>query len=46
MVKMMAVFDEDPVYAEKLADYVNQREWLPFTAIAFSSLEKLDQYMK
>lgn len=46
MVKMMAVFDEDPVYAEKLADYVNQREKLPFTAMAFSSLEKLEQYMK
>lgn len=42
----MAVYDQDPIYAGRLADYVNQREKLPFTAMAFSSLEELESYGK
>ena len=41
MVKILAVYDEDPLYAERLAEYVNQRETIPFTAMAFSDLERL-----
>ena len=26
MKKMMAVYDTDPVYAERLSDYVNRKE--------------------
>jgi hypothetical protein len=46
MIKMMAVYDEDPVYAQRLVDYVNQREKMPFTAMAFSGMEKLEEYAK
>ena len=41
MVKVMAVYDEDPLYAGRLAEYVNQKETFPFQAMAFSDLEKL-----
>ena len=44
MVKVMAVYDEDPLYAERLAEYVNQKETFPFRAVAFSDLEKLKEY--
>lgn len=46
MIKIMAVYDEDPLYARRLADYVNHREKLPFTAMAFSGLEELEAYGK
>lgn len=46
MRKRMAVYDEDVQYAQKLADYMNQKGGLPFTAMAFSSVEKLEQYGK
>ena len=46
MRKVMAVYDEDPLYAQRLADYVNQKEKLPFAAMAFSSLERLQDYLK
>ena len=46
MRKIMAVYDEDPAYAQRLADYVNQKEKLPFTAMAFSSMERLQEYLK
>lgn len=44
MVKVMAVYDEDPLYAGRLAEYVNQKETFPFQAMAFSDLEKLKEY--
>ena len=44
MVKVMAVYDEDPLYAGRLAEYVNQKETFPFQAMAFSDLEKLKAY--
>ena len=31
MVKVMAVYDEDPLYAGRLAEYVNQKETFPFS---------------
>ena len=33
MVKVMAVYDEDPLYAGRLAEYVNQKETFPFQAM-------------
>ena len=44
MVKIMAVYDEDALYARRLAEYVNRRETIPFTAMAFSKLERLKEY--
>ena len=40
MKKMMAVYDTDPVYAERLSDYVNRKEKGIFFAQAFTSREK------
>lgn len=37
MVKILAVYDADPAFGERLADYVNQKEKIPFTAMAFSA---------
>lgn len=44
MMKILAVYDSDPSFGERLADYVNQKETVPFTAMAFSSLDKLKSY--
>ena len=44
MVKILAVYDADPAFGERLADYVNQKEKIPFTAMAFSSLDRLIEY--
>ena len=41
MVKILAVYDANPAFGERLADYVNQKEKIPFTAMAFSSLDRL-----
>ena len=39
MGRVMAVYDVDPFYADRFADTVNQREKLPFTVMAFTTLE-------
>ena len=44
MKKMMAVYDADTRYAERLSDYVNRKERGVFTAQAFTSKEKLAEY--
>ena len=44
MKKMMAVYDADTRYAERLSDYVNRKEKGVFTAQAFTSKEKLAEY--
>lgn len=44
MMKILAVYDPDPCFGERLADYVNQKDMAPFTAMAFSSLDRLKQY--
>lgn len=46
MKKIMAVYDEDPQYAERLSDYVNRKEKGIFSAMAFTSKEKLCEYAK
>ena len=42
--QIMAVYDEDPFYAERFAEALNQREKIPFTVIAFTSIEKLKAF--
>lgn len=44
MKRIMAVYDVDPFYADKFAEYANQREKTPFTAVAFTSLCRLKEY--
>ena len=44
MGRVMAVYDVDPFYADRFADTVNQREKLPFTVMAFTTLERLKTY--
>ncbi|MCD8371400.1 MAG: hypothetical protein LUC94_13965 [Clostridiales bacterium] len=44
MRRVMAVFDVDPFYADKFAEFVNQKETVPFTAVPFTSLERLKEF--
>lgn len=44
MIRILAVYGLDSSYGERFADYVNQKEKIPFTAMAFSDLGKLKQY--
>ena len=46
MKKIMAVYDEDPFYAERLSDYVNRKEKGVFFAQAFTSRECLQEYAR
>ncbi len=46
MKKIMAVYDEDPFYAERLSDYVNRKEKGIFRAQAFTSKERLEEFAK
>lgn len=46
MIRILAVYGIDFAYGERFAGYVNQKERIPFTAMAFSSLEKLEQYSR
>lgn len=44
MKQVMAVYDVDPSYADRFAEVINQREKIPFTVMAFPSLEELRSY--
>lgn len=44
MKRILAVFDIDASYAERFADFANQKEQTPFTVIPFTSMEKLQAY--
>ncbi len=44
MKRIMAVYDVDPFYADRFAEFANEREMTPFTAVAFASLEKLRDF--
>lgn len=44
MKKIMAVYDVDFRYADRLAEFANQREQVPFRVVAFTSLEKLKEF--
>lgn len=41
MKRIMAVYDVDPFYADRLAEFANQKEKTPFTAVAFTSMARL-----
>lgn len=42
--QIMAVYDIDPFFADRFAETANQKGQLPFTVIAFSSMERLVQF--
>lgn len=46
MKKIMAVYDADPFYAERLSDYVNRKEKGVFEAQAFTSRKCLEEFAK
>lgn len=41
MKRVMAVYDVDLLYADRFAEYANEKEMTPFQVVAFASLEKL-----
>ena len=46
MKRILAVYDVDPFYAQRFAEVANQRENIPFTVMAFTSMERLKNYVK
>lgn len=46
MERIMAVYDVEPRYADRFADFTNQKEKAPFTVVAFTSVEALREYAK
>lgn len=42
--RIMAVFDVDPFFADRFAEAANQREKVPFTVMAFTSMERLKAF--
>ena len=42
--KIMAVYDVDSRYADRFAEFANQREQVPFRVVAFTSLEKMREF--
>lgn len=46
MKKIMAVYDADPLYAERLSDYVNRKDKGMFQAQAFTTREHLKEYAR
>lgn len=46
MERIMAVYDVEPSYADRFADFANQKEKVPFTVVAFTTVEKLREYAK
>lgn len=42
--RIMAVYDVDPFFADRFAETANQKGQIPFTVIAFGSMERLVQF--
>ncbi|MDO5415846.1 MAG: hypothetical protein Q4F29_01490 [Lachnospiraceae bacterium] len=42
--RIMAIYDVDPFYADRFAEAANQREKVPFTVMAFTSMERLKRF--
>lgn len=45
MKRIMAVYDVDPFYADRFAEFANRKETIPFTAVAFTSIARLKAFM-
>lgn len=46
MERIMAVYDVEPHYADRFADFANQKEKVPFSVVAFTTVENLREYAK
>lgn len=46
MDRIMAVYDVEPCYADRFADFANQKEKVPFSVMAFTTMENLREYAK
>lgn len=46
MERIMGVYDADPFYAERFAEVANQREQIPFTVVAFTSIARLEAFTR
>lgn len=44
MKRIMAVYDVDPFYADRFAEFANHKETTPFTAVAFTSISRLKAF--
>lgn len=44
MKRIMAVYDVDPFYADRFAEFANHKETIPFTAVAFTSISRLKAF--
>lgn len=44
MKRILGVYDADPFYAERFAEFANQKERIPFTVVAFTSLSKVQAF--
>ena len=44
MKKIMAVYDIEPLYADRFADFINRKGTIPFQVVAFSSILLLKDY--
>lgn len=42
--RIMAVYDVDSLYADRFADFANQKEEVPFTVMAFTALDRLRSF--
>ena len=46
MKRIVGVYDVDPFYADRFAESANQREQIPFTVVAFTSIARLESFTK
>lgn len=44
MEQIMAIYDTDSGYADRFADFANQKEKVPFKVMAFTTIETLQEY--
>ncbi len=42
--RIMAIYDVDPLFADRFAEAVNQKERVPFTVMSFASMERLKRF--
>lgn len=42
--KRMAIYDTEPLYGERFAEFVNRKEKFPFTVLSFTNAERLNTY--
>lgn len=42
--RVMAVYDGDPLYTERFTEFINRKEQVPFSVMAFTTLERLKAY--